>query len=65
MTVLRHAAAGIAGVAAALLAGCALVAFAAGGLFWIACVYAVVALALFGGARRLRPRRRRFVFARH
>ena len=64
MRIFRLAAAGIVGIAAVALAASAVVAFAAGGLFWIATVYAAVALALFGGARRLRPRRHRFVFAR-
>jgi hypothetical protein len=64
MRIVRHAAAGIVAAAAAALAVSAVVAFAAGGLFWDASLYAAVALALFGGARRLRPRRQRFLFAR-
>ena len=64
MRVFRHAAAGVVAVVAVALAASAVVAFFAGGLYWIALIYAAVALALFGGARRLRPRRQRFVFAR-
>jgi hypothetical protein len=63
MNVLRHAAAGLVGLAAVALAVSAIVAFAVGGNDWVAGVYAGVALALYRGARRLRPRRR-FVFAR-
>jgi hypothetical protein len=64
MNVLRHAAAGVVGLAAVALGVSAVVAYAAGGLFWVATLYAAVAVGLFGGARRLRPQRRRFVFAR-
>ena len=64
MTVLRHAAAGVVALAAAALAASAVIAFAAGGFFWIACVYAAVAVLLWRTARRVRPRRQRFVFAR-
>lgn len=65
MNVLRHAAAGVVGVAAVALAVSSAVAFAAGGLFWIATLYAGGALLLLASARRLRPRRRdRYVFAR-
>jgi hypothetical protein len=65
MRIFRLAAAGIVALAAVALAVSALVAFAAGGFFWIAVVYCLVAAMLFAGAHRLRPRRRRFVFARH
>jgi len=64
MRIVRLAAAGIVAALAVALAVSAVVAFAAGGLFWIATLYACVAGALFGGAWRLRPRRHRFVFAR-
>jgi hypothetical protein len=63
MNVVRHAAAGIVALAAAALAASAVIAIAVGGLFWIGCVYALVAAGLAGCARSLRPRRR-FVFAR-
>jgi hypothetical protein len=65
MRIVRLAAAGIVTLAAVALAVSALVAFAAGGLFWIALIYCFAAATLFAGARRLRPPRRRFVFARH
>jgi hypothetical protein len=64
VTFLRRAAAGLVALAALALAASAAVAFAAGGFFWSASLYAAVAVLLGSGARRLRPRRRRFVFAR-
>jgi hypothetical protein len=64
MRVLRHAAAGIVAAASVALAVSAVVAFAAGGLDWVAGVYLGAALALYRGARRIRPPRQRFVFAR-
>jgi hypothetical protein len=64
MKALRHAAAGIVALAAAALAASAVVAIAVGGLFWIGCVYALTSALLVGCARRIRPRRQRFVFAR-
>jgi hypothetical protein len=64
MNVLRHAAAGLVGLVAVALAVSAIAAFAAGALFWIATLYGAVAVGLLAGARRLRPRRHRYVFAR-
>jgi hypothetical protein len=63
MTVIRHAAAGVAALAAIALGAAACIALAVGGLEVIACVYAAVALGFIQLARKLRPRRR-FVFAR-
>lgn len=63
MKLFRLAAAGIAAVLGLGLGTASVVAFIAGGYFWIACVYAATGVALVGSARRLRPRRR-FVFAR-
>jgi hypothetical protein len=64
MNALRHAAAGIVALAAAALGVSAVLAIAVAGLLWIGCVYALTAAVLVGCARRLRPRRQRFVFAR-
>jgi hypothetical protein len=64
MNALRHAAAGIVALAAAALGASAVLAIAVGGLLWIGCVYALAAALLVGCARRIRPRRQRFVFAR-
>jgi membrane-associated PAP2 superfamily phosphatase len=64
MRPVRHAAAGIVALAAAALAASAVVAIAVGGLLWIGCVYALTAALLLGFARRIRPPRHRFVFAR-
>jgi hypothetical protein len=64
MNALRHAAAGIVALAAAALAASAVLAFAVGGLLWIGCVYALTAAMLLGCARRIRPPKQRFVFAR-
>jgi hypothetical protein len=59
MTVLRHAAAGIAVLAALVLGAAAVLAIAIGGLVLVGCVYAATAALLARTARRLRPRRRR------
>jgi hypothetical protein len=59
MTVLRLAAAGIVAVAAFALGTASVVAFVAGGYFWVACAYAAASAALLVAARRVRPRRRR------
>ena len=64
MNALRHAAAGIVALAAAALAAAAVLAIAIAGLLWIGCVYALTAAILLGVARRIRPPRHRFVFAR-
>jgi hypothetical protein len=64
MNALRHAAAGIVALAAAVLGASAVLAIAVAGLLWIGCVYALTAALLVGCARRIRPRRQRFVFAR-
>jgi hypothetical protein len=58
MKLFRLAAAGIAAVLGFSLSTASVVAFVAGGYFWIACVYAAAGLALVVSARRLRPRRR-------
>lgn len=64
MNALRHAAAGIVALAAAALAASAVLAIVVGGLLWIGCVYALTAAVLLGCARRIRPPKQRFVFAR-
>jgi predicted phage tail protein len=64
MKTLRHAAAGIVALAAAALAASAVLAIAIGGLLWIGFVYALGAAMLLGCARRIRPPKQRFVFAR-
>jgi hypothetical protein len=64
MTVVRHAAAGIAVAAAVALGASAVVAFAVGGLFWFASLYLLGSLGLYAASRQMRPPRRRFVFAR-
>jgi len=58
MTVLRHAAAGIAALAALVLGAAAVLAVVLGGFVVVGSVYAGVALVLGRAARRLRPRRR-------
>jgi hypothetical protein len=64
MIVLRHAAAGIIAAAAVALGASAVVAFAVGGLFWFASLYLVGSVGLYAASRRMRPPRRRYVFAR-
>jgi predicted phage tail protein len=64
MKTLRHAAAGIVALAAAALAASAVLAVAIGGLVWIGFVYALGAAMLLGFARRIRPPKQHFVFAR-
>jgi hypothetical protein len=64
MHALRHAAAGLVATAAVALAASAVLAVAIGGLVWIGFVYALGAAMLLGFARRIRPPKQRFVFAR-
>lgn len=64
MNALRHAAAGVFALGAAALAASAVLAIALAGLLWIGCVYALTAAVLLGVARRIRPPKHRFVFAR-
>lgn len=63
MTVVRHAAAGIAALAAVVLGVAACVVLAVEGADVVASVYGAVAVGFVQLARRLRPKRR-FVFAR-
>jgi len=64
MNVLRLAFAGIVAVLGLGLGTASAVAFYAGGYVFSACAYAGVGCALVLWSRRLRPSRRRYVFAR-
>jgi hypothetical protein len=64
MNVLRFALAGIVAVLGIALGTASAVAFYAGGYVFGACTYAGVGCALVLWSRRLRPSRRRYVFAR-